>query len=529
MLTPEDIKSIVESGEGYNAEFKIRVPAKVKDLTVEVCAFANAAGGVLLIGVDDNNNILGVRIDNNKRSSIQDSLNEINPHLQCPFYNVEVEGKSVWVIEVQSGLQKPYAISGAIYVRQGPNTQKITSVDQMRDFFQQSDRIYFDEGPCTDFNISEDIDATFFEEFRNKAGLSSETSKEQIIYNLKLTYSQNVFKNGSVLFFGLAPEKIFEKAVIRCVAFEGFTNTQIIDDKIFGGPLMKQYQHAMQWLKSKLNVRYEIEGSGPRKEIWEIPETAFKESIINSLSHRDYYDKGARTAIELFSDRVEITNPGGLVSAISPEEFGTKSLTRNPLVFGLFERINMVEQIGTGINRIKEEISKAGLPVPEFKTKGMFSVVFHRKRYGFFEGEKEETRGKIFDQVREGTKPDIMEEANIEASKVVMYKIREKTKKKTREKTFDEARGETKVEIAKMTKKEIDTKTMNKTRENTREKTREKIIRLIKLYNTITAAELAIETGITEKGIEYNLTKLKKENKIVRIGGDKGGHWALVE
>lgn len=59
MVTPADIQSIVASGEGYNAEFKVSVPSKVRELTEEVCAFANATGGVLLIGVDDQNQLLG--------------------------------------------------------------------------------------------------------------------------------------------------------------------------------------------------------------------------------------------------------------------------------------------------------------------------------------------------------------------------------------------------------------------------------------------------------------------------------------
>ncbi len=248
----------------------------------------------------------------------------------------------------------------------------------MRDFFQQADRIYFDEGQCPDFNPDNDIDKDYFVEFRHLAGLSKAAGDEQIISNLKLTHPDGVFKNGGVLFFGTKPEVFFEKAVIRCVSFEGTTKTQIIDDKFFGGPLMNQYRQAMQWLKGKLDVRYEIEGSGPRKEFWEIPETAFKEAIINALSHRDYYDKGARTTIELFRDRLEITNPGGLVSVISDREFGTKSHSRNPLVFGLFERIDMVEQIGSGIDRIKDAIKQSGLPEPVFKTAGMFSVVFQR-------------------------------------------------------------------------------------------------------------------------------------------------------
>lgn len=75
MLSKEDIENIIYSGEGYNAEFKVRIPSKVKELTEEICAFANASGGVLLIGVDDNNVILGAELDNGKRSSIQNSIN----------------------------------------------------------------------------------------------------------------------------------------------------------------------------------------------------------------------------------------------------------------------------------------------------------------------------------------------------------------------------------------------------------------------------------------------------------------------
>jgi len=114
MLTADDIKLLVASGEGYNVEFKISVPSKVKELSEEVCAFANAAGGVLLIGVNDSNEIKGVNIDNVKRSSIQNSLNEISPQLPCAISVIAVDGKSVFAIEIPSGPKKPYVLSGAI-------------------------------------------------------------------------------------------------------------------------------------------------------------------------------------------------------------------------------------------------------------------------------------------------------------------------------------------------------------------------------------------------------------------------------
>lgn len=86
-------------------------------------------GGTLLIGVNDSNQIVGCSIDNAKRSAIQNSLSEITPHLACSLSLVEVEGKSVGVIEVPSGPKKPYVLSGAIFVRIGPNTQKLTTAE----------------------------------------------------------------------------------------------------------------------------------------------------------------------------------------------------------------------------------------------------------------------------------------------------------------------------------------------------------------------------------------------------------------
>lgn len=380
MLTPNEIKSIITSGEGYNAEFKVSIPSKIKEITEEVCAFANASGGVVLIGVDDANTIKGITIDNAKRSAIQNSINEISPVIKCDFNMVEVDGKDIAVIEVPSGQNKPYVLSGAIYVRQGPNSQKLTTVEEMRDFFQQADKIYFDDAICKEANIEDDITKENINTFRFEAGLVNATSDEQLFTNLKLVTNDGQLKNGTVLFFGNNPERFFVKAVIRCVAFEGIDKRYIVDDKVMTGTLYQQYQKSMIWLKSKLNVRYDIEGEGgkPRKELWEIPETAFKEIIINSLAHRDYYDKGARITIEVFDDRVEISNPVGLVSAVPKSEFGKRSASRNPLIFGLFERMRLVEQIGSGITRIRDVMNDEGLTPPEFNIDGMFTVTLRR-------------------------------------------------------------------------------------------------------------------------------------------------------
>lgn len=381
MFSKEEIKEIVLLGEGHTTEFKIALPSKLKDVAEEVCAFANASGGVVLIGIDDKTNaIVGVTIDNSKRSSLQNVLREISPTLNCEFYFIEVEGKNIAVIEVPSGPNKPYVLSGSVYLRQGANSQKLTSAEEIRGFYQESEKIYFDEAACTEVVIDTDIPESNVDDFKARANLSPSISGTQILQNLKLITADGYLKNGAALFFSHEPQRFFEKAVIRCVQFDGTDKRFIIDDKMMTGTLLQQYLKSMDWLKSKLNVRYDIEGAGagPRKEFWEIPETVFKEAIINSLAHRDYSDKGSRITIELFDDRVEIANPGGLVSAIPRSEFGKRSHTRNPLIFGLFEKVRMVEHIGSGIARMRDLMHDNGLTPPEFNMDGMFTVTLRR-------------------------------------------------------------------------------------------------------------------------------------------------------
>lgn len=108
MLNTENIQSLIDSGEGYNVEFKVRVPSKVRELTEEICAFANADGGYVLIGVDDNGQVVDTNLENDKRSAIQGSISEISPALHCELYSVNIVNKTVWVIDVPSGKDKPY-------------------------------------------------------------------------------------------------------------------------------------------------------------------------------------------------------------------------------------------------------------------------------------------------------------------------------------------------------------------------------------------------------------------------------------
>ncbi len=148
--------------------------------------------------------------------------------------------------------------------------------------------------------------------------------------------------------------------------------------KTFGGPLYHQYLNALSWIESKLEVEYIIKGTGPRQEIWEIPLDVFKESIMNAICHRDLYEEGGTIMVEVYDDRVEISNPGGLLPVVAAE-FGHKSMSRNPLIFGLFTRMHIVEKVGSGIPRMRRLMKEAGLPDPKFDTQGFFTVTFMKR------------------------------------------------------------------------------------------------------------------------------------------------------
>ncbi|MEA5126922.1 MAG: ATP-binding protein [Proteiniphilum sp.] len=378
MITAEEIKSLAISEEGYNVDFNVRVPSKIREITLEICAFANSEGGYLLLGIDNHGKIQGLEIDNNTRSKIQDGIRDISPNIQVDLYSVMVDDKKVWVLDVPSGKDKPYVLSGAIYVREGANSQKLTTAEEIRSFFQTCNRIYFDAVLCFRFDVNKELDEDNFQYFRHESNITGNISTNQILNNLQVFDDSGTIKNGGVLFFGKKPEKIFPHAVIHCVLFKGTTKVHIIDDKYYGGTLYNQYKQAEAWIKDKLKVSYIIEDMGPRKEIWEIPLAVFKEAVINALSHRDYYEQEAVTLVEIYDDRVVISNPGGLLLAVK-KEFGTRSMSRNPLIFGLFTRMNLVEQVASGIPRMRDEMKEAGLPEPVFTTDGgFFSVEFRR-------------------------------------------------------------------------------------------------------------------------------------------------------
>jgi ATP-dependent DNA helicase RecG len=182
-----------------------------------------------------------------------------------------------------------------------------------------------------------------------------------------------------VLLFAKDPRRFHLQAMITCARYKGYNKVHIIDKKDFTGDMMANLDGAMKWLKTYIPLRYEISGESlKRKELPEIPYDALREALLNSVIHRDYFERGAVTVVEFYDDRIEMTNPGGLVGGMKLEDLGTRSASRNPLLFDMFHRAGLVERIGSGIMRMRELVKGSGLSPPRFKANGFFSICFDR-------------------------------------------------------------------------------------------------------------------------------------------------------
>ena len=119
-------------------------------------------------------------------------------------------------------------------------------------------------------------------------------------------------------------------------------------------------------------------GEPRRREIPQIPYDALREAIINAVAHRNYFEQGANIMVEMFDDRIEITNPGGFPKGLKPEDFGKKSVLRNPNIANLLQRIGYLEKMGTGISKMRHLMDEAGLDLIEFEFGTFFTATFKR-------------------------------------------------------------------------------------------------------------------------------------------------------
>jgi len=360
--------------ESQGLEFKSKVE-NFRDISKTVCAFANAFGGRINIGISNDGKIVGV--PDNEIDSIQQrlegSIQQVSP---VPFHKIiveEKEGKEVVVAEIyQVGQGAFCTLGGIVYYRTGSTNSKLEG-RTLQDYLINRHILSFDESRSQ--AKIQDIDINKLEEFLKKRSPEvkfDETKVSDYLINLSLAKMNGELwiTNAALLFFAKEPSKFLPQNEVKLVRFRGNQPVDIIDSRFAESTILDNLKEAEEFIKKNTRTAFKI-GKLEREEVPEYPDPVIREALVNALTHRDYFSRDA-VQINIFDNRIEFINPGTLPSGLSMQLLGTLSVQRNPLTYRSMRDLGLVEGLATGIPRMRAAMKEAGLPEPMFEELGSF-------------------------------------------------------------------------------------------------------------------------------------------------------------
>jgi ATP-dependent DNA helicase RecG len=365
-----NLARLLSQGESETVEFK----ASFNDEGLEtIGAFANAAGGSLLIGVQPPGVVCGVSVG---KKTLEDWANRIqdatDPRLQPSITKVGHAGKAVIAIRVEPVAAGPVSVRGRFFRRVGRTNQRMSHEEIVQ-------RLLSASGLSWDASVEpqatwEDLDKGRIRDYvavirqTGRRPIPARASERGVLQKLDLLAGTRPTR-AALLLFGKTPTQFYPSAFVKLGRFR--SPTLIVDDRQVSGTLLNQVEETMGWLRERLQTRFEVTGRPRREVIWEYPLEAVREAVINAVCHRDYLGI-AHIQVRLYDDRLEIWNPGGLPAPLTPADLlrDHDSIPRNPKIATAFFFAGLIEQWGTGTIRMAKALREAGLPDPTFDAEG---------------------------------------------------------------------------------------------------------------------------------------------------------------
>ena len=490
------IQETISQGEGYDLEFK-RVPneERIKYLKT-VVAFANGKGGTILFGVANDGSVSG--IDKSRvfaeMDGIADSIyNACSPRIPIDIGIENVKGKSVIVLDVLAGSRCPYFIKAegdkdGVYVRVGATTQRADDATR-HELALEAEGRSFDSEPCPNAKITEAriaaLCASMYRIARSNARSESERKAVRKITPNQLqawgiiskVRNRWIASNAYALLTG---DRAFATRV-KCGVFKGDSKAVFVDRREFTGPIYEQIEEAHKYILAKINMGCVFEGI-QRRDLYELPPDALRELVINAFVHRNYFEHDAPIFVAVYDTRVEITSPGGLPRGLTVEKvLAGRSKIRNHALAEAFNYMNVIEEWGSGLRRVLEELAAYGVKPLQIEDGGI-DVRVNVFRNAALGGEESEDNR----HVERGSRSD-----------------RQKS-----------------------TPKEVGVNEKVNERVNERQAA---IIAIVSDNPYITQSELASRLGISLVHVNKNMKKLQGLGVIRRVGPDKGGHWEVLQ
>lgn len=386
--------SFLELKEVKTAGEKIRGPTQ-DDLADELAAFANSAGGVLLLGVEDaSREVLGIPIEHMDAVEalvrqacaqlIKPPLAPIIERLTLP----DLSQAEQPVIRVETGRSLFVHQSPSGYLHRVGSSRRSIPPDHLARLFQQRSQsrlIRFDETPVPRAVLG-DMDSTLWQRF---APNRSNDAPGVLLSKLAMAAQDqdNVLRPtvAGLLLASRTPQQFLPGAFVQAVAYQGthvLPSTEVAyqrDAQDIIGPLDQQIVDACAFVRRNMRVAARKGASGGRTDLPQYSMLAVFEAMTNAVAHRDYSMGGAKVRLRMFDDRIEIYSPGMLPNTMTPESLPLRQATRNEVLTSLLARCPIsdgdltqhrqfiMDKRGEGVPIILEESRKLSGKTPEYR------------------------------------------------------------------------------------------------------------------------------------------------------------------
>ncbi|HFI0456793.1 TPA: ATP-binding protein [Streptococcus suis] len=355
---------------------------KPSELLKHLIAFANADGGQLVIGIEDEkqgNIITGFKdgnaypiedfkkIDREMRETPLDlSFEEI------PVVNHKGEDDLILVISVELSSNRVIAApNDEVYLRQGDETVKLSYAQRTQLSYDKGQRFFEDE-VVPDATL-EDIDDHLVQDFKNRFDISDRSTEEilkarRFLINGKLT-------KAAILLFGKYPSAFFPQARVRFQRFDGTdmgtgSSFNVIKEVTFDDALPTLIIKVRDFIRTQLREFQYLDDNGQFQVLPEYPEFAWFEGVVNAVTHRDYSVYGDHIRVLMFDDRLEIHSPGKLPNIVTVENIKHERFSRNPRIARTLTEFGWVREMNEGVKRIYSEMESAFLHEPKYSEPG---------------------------------------------------------------------------------------------------------------------------------------------------------------
>jgi ATP-dependent DNA helicase RecG len=368
--------------ENQGLEFKRKVE-NFREIGKTVCAFANANGGRIVIGVADDGKVIGVPDDaiDTLQQRFEGTIQQVSP---VPFHRISVEerdGKRTVVIDVhQIGQSAFCTYDGIVYYRTGSVNSKLSG-RTLQEYLMNRYILSFDESRSQAVLVDIDLDklGSFLKARSPNIKFNAKKVQDYLIsLNLAQMNGTLWIKSATLLFFAREPTRLIPQSEVKLARFKGKVPVDIIDSKFEGGTVLDILRVAEDFIKRNTRTAMRI-AALKREDVAEYPEPVTREALVNALTHRDYFSRDA-VQINIFDDRMEVLSPGNLPVGLDIKLLGTVSKQRNPLTYHMMRDLDLVEGLATGIPRMRSAMRVAGLPEPVFEELGgFFRVTLYNK------------------------------------------------------------------------------------------------------------------------------------------------------